>query len=76
MVSCNVHLNRVGILILLGLFSSCADRFNPRKEIITTCKQGTEPVRKVLFSKSRLIASIYYQLCFTGLELVQEIFQI
>ena len=49
MVSCNVHLKRLRILIVLLLLSSCADRFNPRKEIITTCKPGTEAVRKVLF---------------------------
>ena len=49
MVSCNIHLNRLRVLIVLLLLSSCADRFNPRKEIITTCKPGTEAVRKVLF---------------------------
>ena len=49
MVSFIVHLKRLRILILLLLFSSCVDRFNPRKEIITTCKPGTEAVRKVLF---------------------------
>ena len=49
MVSCNEHLKRLRILILVLLLSSCADRFNPRKEIITTCKPGTELVRKVLF---------------------------
>ena len=49
MVSCNIHLKRLRILIVLLLLSSCADRFNPRKEIITTCKPGTEAVRKVLF---------------------------
>ena len=49
MVSCIIHSKRIRILILLCFFSSCADRFNPRKEIITTCKPGTEAVRKVLF---------------------------
>jgi len=38
---------------LFGLFilslSACADHFNPKKEIVTRCVPGTEPIRKVLF---------------------------
>ncbi len=35
-------------LLFIGL-SACADHFNKNKEIITSCKTGTEPIRKVLF---------------------------
>ena len=50
MMGLTAQIKRTRILVLLFLlFSSCADRFNPRKEIITTCKPGTEAVRKVLF---------------------------
>lgn len=34
--------------VLLSVITSCADHFSTRKEIITTCKEGTS-VKKVLF---------------------------
>lgn len=35
--------------ILVSISWISCDRFNPKKEILTNCKPGSEPIRKVLF---------------------------
>ncbi|MBM3185877.1 MAG: alkaline phosphatase family protein [Bacteroidetes bacterium] len=35
--------------VILFLIFGCSDKFKPKNEIRTECKQGIEPVRKVLF---------------------------
>ena len=37
------------VFLCAFLLNSCSDKFKPKKEIRTECKQGTEPVRKILF---------------------------
>jgi predicted AlkP superfamily pyrophosphatase or phosphodiesterase len=44
----NLYFASIVGLFVFGL-PSCADHFNKKKEIITSCKSGTEPIRKVLF---------------------------
>ena len=39
----------VVFLYLTIVFSSCSDKFDAEEEIRTNCKQGSEPVNKVLF---------------------------
>ena len=36
-------------VVLTLIFQGCQDKFNPKKEIITSCKQGSETVHKILF---------------------------
>lgn len=43
-------MNKFIAIILFGLvIVSCTDKFKPKQEIRTECKEGTEPIRKVLF---------------------------
>jgi len=39
----------VSFIFLLFLSYSCSDKFKAKKEILTNCKTGSEPVKKVLF---------------------------
>ena len=39
----------VVFLSLTIVFSSCSDKFDAEEEIRTNCKQGSEPINKVLF---------------------------